>query len=296
MIVHDPTRCTACGACVKVCVRRCLVREGPGVQLDPEASQGCLGCGQCLAVCPVGDVLRLTEHGDRALRPVGPRPDPEPVLELIRSRRSVRRYADAPPTRAQLETLLEASRYAPSGHNAQDVAYVVVRGRPRVRALGECALRFYGRMLLLLDSAVGRAALRLVAGRETYASLRSLAPRLRQHLEVFRRTGDLDLVWNAPCLVLVCGPDRPVSATNAVLAGANLMLQAHAMGLGTCALGLLEAALRRSRAEMSALGVEVPADHRIHLILAVGSPADGLVYRRLPARREPTVRWVESIA
>ena len=50
-----------------------------------------------------------------------------PQLQLIRGRRSVRRFADRPVTDVEIETLLEAARWAPSGLNNQPWRFVVVR-------------------------------------------------------------------------------------------------------------------------------------------------------------------------
>lgn len=48
------------------------------------------------------------------------------LAALLRARRSVRRYQDRPVTRAQLEQLVEAARWAPSPHGRQPWRFVVV--------------------------------------------------------------------------------------------------------------------------------------------------------------------------
>jgi F420 biosynthesis protein FbiB-like protein len=48
------------------------------------------------------------------------------LLELMRRRRSVRRFTAQPPTRDQILTLLEAARWAPSPHGRQPWRFVVV--------------------------------------------------------------------------------------------------------------------------------------------------------------------------
>lgn len=56
-----------------------------------------------------------------------------PLMDLIRARRSVRRYADRPVERALIEECLEAARLAPSAENAQPWRFVVVDD-PQVKA------------------------------------------------------------------------------------------------------------------------------------------------------------------
>jgi nitroreductase len=49
------------------------------------------------------------------------------ILEVIRSRRSIRQYRDEPVNGENLRTILEAGRWAPSGLNNQPWRFVVVK-------------------------------------------------------------------------------------------------------------------------------------------------------------------------
>jgi len=53
--------------------------------------------------------------------------DSQEVLELIRTRRSVRKYAERPVEDALVDQILEAGRWAPSGLDNQAWRFVVVR-------------------------------------------------------------------------------------------------------------------------------------------------------------------------
>lgn len=48
-------------------------------------------------------------------------------LEALMGRRSIRRYKDAPVSEAEILTILEAARYAPSAGNLQPCSFVVVQ-------------------------------------------------------------------------------------------------------------------------------------------------------------------------
>ncbi len=52
--------------------------------------------------------------------------DPTELFDLIKTRRSVRRYSDQPVSPEMIETILEAGRWAPSGQNNQTWRFVVV--------------------------------------------------------------------------------------------------------------------------------------------------------------------------
>jgi len=59
------------------------------------------------------------------------------LLEIIRERRSVRVYKVGKVTDKQLETILEAARWAPSGANTQPWEFVVTRDREKMKRTRE---------------------------------------------------------------------------------------------------------------------------------------------------------------
>lgn len=59
-----------------------------------------------------------------------------PVLQAIRQRRSIRNFTGQPVSREQIEAVLEAGRFAPSGLNNQPWRFLVVQpGDPRQETL-----------------------------------------------------------------------------------------------------------------------------------------------------------------
>jgi nitroreductase len=61
----------------------------------------------------------------------------ENLISIIRQRRSVRVYKTGKITDAQLETILEAARWAPSGANTQPWEFVVTRDRQKMKRVRE---------------------------------------------------------------------------------------------------------------------------------------------------------------
>lgn len=61
--------------------------------------------------------------------------DPENLLEVIQTRRSVRVYKKGKVTDEQLELILEAARWAPSGANTQPWEFVVTRDREKMKRI-----------------------------------------------------------------------------------------------------------------------------------------------------------------
>jgi 5,6-dimethylbenzimidazole synthase len=63
--------------------------------------------------------------------------DTDNLLKIIRTRRSVRVYKTGKVTHGQLETILEAARWAPSGANTQPWEFIVTRDRKKMKRVRE---------------------------------------------------------------------------------------------------------------------------------------------------------------
>jgi nitroreductase len=63
--------------------------------------------------------------------------DTESLLNIIRKRRSVRVYKSGKVTDGQLQTILEAARWAPSGANTQPWEFIVTRDRKKMKRVRE---------------------------------------------------------------------------------------------------------------------------------------------------------------
>ncbi len=148
--------------------------------------------------------------------------DYKSLMNLIEDRRSVRRFADRPVDRADIERLVDAARWAPSNHNRQGWKFVVFSDADELARL---------------------------AGKV----LESLAGRLAECPEIPREYGRELLVHAtgfvlAPCVILVMHkPPSPAAgrllagnplasgeALSAAMAVENMLLAACAMDLAAC--------------------------------------------------------------
>lgn len=137
------------------------------------------------------------------------------LLEALRGRRAVRAYADTPLRSDQLDLVLRAATWAPSGMNRQPWRFYVVEGREALSALSE------------------RAKAHALAMLKARAEGDELVAMLEQP--------GFDIFYDAPALVIVCAaePDE-MALKDCCLAAQNLMLAAFGAGLGTCWIGLAE--------------------------------------------------------
>ena len=61
------------------------------------------------------------------------------ALQVIKERRSIRKFTDMPITKEILEDLIDCGRLAPSGHNKQGRHFLVLTDREKINQVGEIA-------------------------------------------------------------------------------------------------------------------------------------------------------------
>ena len=182
----------------------------------------------------------------------------EALLSLIRSRRSIRRFTDRPVSRDDLGSLLEAARWAPSNHNRQPWRFLVLEDRETIQQLAGQVQQGVAERLRALPLTASVYANELIQ----HATVFSQAPVVivALHRQPVRLAGAvLEGVANR---ALVSG--EPLSVAMAVQ---NLLLAAHALGLGAC---VLTAPLLAQ--DQLARAVPVPGGFDLTCFIALGYP------------------------
>ncbi|MHC4621119.1 MAG: nitroreductase family protein [Planctomycetota bacterium] len=161
---------------------------------------------------------------------------PEALLDLIRSRRSIRRYRPDPIPSEMIDQVLEAGRWAPSANNQQPWAFIVVHDKEVQRQIAQHAAYYLDR-----------------------------GARIEE----------------APLLIVLCGQIRSEIYHRFLrgelgMAGMQMMLQAHALGLGTCWIDGLD---QSKIADV----LQVPDNMEVIAMLTAGFPIENPV----PTSRKP---------
>ena len=203
--------------------------------------------------------------------------NPEEFLAALRTRRSVRRFRTEAVSRVLLERLVEHAAWAPSASNRQDWFFAIVTHDELKRALGE-VVRERWREIVAANQDSG--SIEEIAQYAAHFSEFAAAPAViavacREPDGLQRELLDADAE-------LVGG-----SFTSAAMAAQNLMLAAHALGLGTCCYtGALAAHAGLSRL------LSLPQRHKLVCLISVGVPDE----RPAPPARKPVdkiVRFAE---
>lgn len=197
-------------------------------------------------------------------------------LELVRNRRSIRKFKPDPVPDEAIMQILEAGRWAQSGANGQPWEYVVVKDKATIRKIGEMAAEHR---------------------KTSWAIEKTRVPELR-HRSRMEAPGEDELpsYVDAPVLIVLIGDPRTVQASVLVAQfmpnegghGAhifkNMANTTQIMTLAASALGLgsqWASVSYEYEARLKAL-LEIPDHFIVHTILPIGYPAykPGPGYRR----------------
>lgn len=288
-ITVDASKCKRCGTCGIVCVRRIFRQNEPGDLPEVVDREHCMDCGHCVSICPSGAITHSSfPEGSVGSIDAESLPTYKQVLELIRSRRSKRAFRDAPVEREVIEQMLEAARFAPSGHNAQGTMFTVVQDRDRLHEIGTLTAQGLRKLVKPFMSPVGRVFMRILLDARQVETVTGYAPELLFLADRYDEGTDV-FMNNAPALVLFHGEDNGgMAVIDANLALQNATLAAEALGLGCYYTGFVAMACKRD--DGIAKFLSLPETHTIFGALALGYPR--LAFKKWPERKPARVTWL----
>ncbi len=185
------------------------------------------------------------------------------AIEALHGRRSIRAYQPQPVARDLIEAIIWDAAQAPSTpvSGAHPWMFNVIDDAARIAEYGPRALRF----------------------------VRDHRPEGPGYAWVDR--AEFSVFFNAPAVVVISGRgDNAQAPFECCRAGQNLMIAAHARGLGTCWVGspMLWLADPEVKAEL-----RIPPDHTAMAVFTLGYPAA----TPAPALREkPRIIWIGDIS
>jgi nitroreductase len=174
------------------------------------------------------------------------------IIENILTRRSIRSYTEKQIADDDLNLILKAAIYAPSGSNSQSWHFTVVQNKAKLEQLNEL---------------VREALQNMVVDEKTYRSKRAA--------KLASENAGYNFYYHAPTLIIASNEREYVNAmADCAVALENIFLAAHSLGLGSCWINQLawlcdEPALRKALTELG-----VPEAHMVCGAAALGHKAN----------------------
>ncbi len=252
-VIIDKEKCTGCSKCIKDCVSEKLSL------IDGKAEfmyERCIQCGHCYAICPTGAVT-MANYRDFEEEKVFDvtKIDSEDLLSAMKSRRTIRKFTDKEIPIEDIEKIIEAGRYCPTGTNAQDFSFTVLRKSiPKIEK--EC-VKFF------------RIAMKAASPIKKY---------------IGNVTIDDNFFFKGSTTVIVISGKGD---TSACLTSSYMELLSATMGIGVLYSGFFVAAAKLNPKVKKML--HLPDGHSPVTCLVLGYP--DVEYQRIPPRNKAKVRF-----
>ena len=127
-IEFDKEKCVKCGACAKDCITYSIDFDKEGYpQIAQDEEERCISCQHCFAICPTGAITfegKSPESADGVNYS-----NPEEVLSLIKSRRSIRQFKQEEVSAELLQKIKEMLPYIPTGCNFNSLHFSIIESK-----------------------------------------------------------------------------------------------------------------------------------------------------------------------
>lgn len=256
-------KCVKC----KLCTSICTVYEMVHGEIKETNPNFCIECGHCEAICPKGAIEGIYAVKNLENDPVSI--DSEELLKLLKSRRSIRKYKGDKIKQQDLDKILQAAQYAPTGANAQDVKMIIINDPKEMEKLKDEILpnlyKLFGMATKLAKSPLGK----YILGKKQAEKMKNVYGPAMEVFEAKNNTGEDRLFYNAPCLMITYGEKQDEAIDfSSHIAMTNSMLMAETLGIGTLLNSFALMVINQNKKLKETLGI--PTDHKCFGVMCMG--------------------------
>lgn len=250
----DKEKCTQCGLCAADCPVLIIDPKSEYPEIKEGKEEQCIKCQHCLAICPTAALSIWGKKPEDSIPVKKNIVDPQAMAQLIKTRRSIRKFKADVLEKEFIHELLATAAYAPSGHNKNAVLFSVVDNRSDLEKLREATY-----------SGIKKA----------FEEGNLTAP--MAFMNDFQRlwySKQVDVIFRNASHLLIASAPKTIATpeTDATIALSYFELLANSNGIGTLWNGFVKWILRDIAPELKAK-IQLPDDHVIAGVLLFGKPA-----------------------
>jgi len=169
------------------------------------------------------------------------------IIDNILSRRAIRKYTQQQVSTEQIDTIMRSAIYAPSAWNKQPWEIRVIQNPDVLKEIDKRFVSYAEK-----NEPSGRAA-------------------------KYREPG-FSIYHNSPTLIVIASDkENPNAKLDAGIALQNILLGAHALGLGTCPLALIVPTFNAPENKDLMKTLNIPEGYEVAVGIALGYPAESPV-------------------
>jgi len=210
------------------------------------------------------------------------------IIDVITSRKSIRRYKPDPIPDEMIDKILEAARWAPTGENYQPWRFIVIRNPKTKDKIGRLAKLGSGSRMTAWHC--------LGESQERFKKIKD--PEKKAEVLRFMYSGEVsEFARYAPVIIAIIGTlmegsvDVPYDLSAAI---ENMLLEAHSLDLGACWVHGPVASTRDAKKFKEILKIPTGmGEYKVIAYVAFGFPAEARKHPRPKKLLEDMVYWEE---
>lgn len=221
----DTEKCVKCGLCVSDCLTGALGCDENSVPKMQNPLR-CIECQHCLAICPHGAISILGKNPEEScnIREI----NSDDVLNLIQSRRSIRKYRQENVNKELIAKLKSMLNYVPTGCNDHKLHFSFIED---IEVMDDFRTKVNEKITSILT-------------KKPFEILAQKVNKFAKYKNAFLSGEDV-IFRGAPHMVVVCAPvDSPCPSQDGIIALSYFELYAKSLGLGTLWCGFAQTVLK----------------------------------------------------
>ena len=249
-LIVDKNKCVSCGLCVKDCVASTLeFDENNKPSFGVNGENSCIKCQHCLAVCPVGAISILNKNPQDS-EPIWSQ-TPDTILNLIKSRRSIRHYKPENIDEQTMHKLKNMLNWSPTGCNFHKLHFAFVEDK---------------NVMDKIRTHVNTKLVKILSGKIVNAVTKKIA-----YYKDALINGEDIIFRGAPHMVVVSAPiNSPCVNIDPVIALSYFELYAYSLGIGTCWCGFAQVCMQLFPELAQQMGI--PDGYKVSYVMLFGIP------------------------